>query len=166
MRYTYIGVFVKTDIESQYRLALSVIIGEVRMPKRVMVLVLLAALCGLTGCSLLNRDITIIDAKIVTAVDDKLMPVKIADIFPNGTSSLSCWFKWREARINTQIIAKWHYVTDDVHILDHSFNIPKRDGMGSVMLSMPEGKTLPQGDYKVDLFLGKRLLRSLTFKVE
>ncbi len=136
------------------------------MPKRGFVLILFAAFIALSGCSFLNRDITITDAKIVTGVDEKFMPVKIMEVFPSGISNVSCWFQWRNAKINTQIFTKWHYVTDDVHILDYNFNIPKKDGMGSVMLSMPEGKVLPQGSYKVALYSGKRLIKSLTFKVE
>lgn len=136
------------------------------MFRKGIILILFAFILSLPACSLLKRDITITDAKIVAGVDEKLMPVKVTDVFPRGTSKVSCWFRWRDAKINTQILAKWHYVTDDVHILDYNFNIPKKDGMGSVMLSMPEGKTLPQGSYQVELFLGKRLIISLAFKVE
>ena len=138
------------------------------MLKKIIILIaiLLISLAGFYAYSLLNRDIILVEAKIVTGVDDKLMPLNATDMFPQGTSKVSCWFRWRDARINTEILAKWHYVTDDVHILDYNFNIPKKDGMGSVTLTMPKGKTLPQGSYKVDLLLNKRLLRSLTFKVE
>jgi hypothetical protein len=136
------------------------------MLKRVFVIILSAALGAVCGCSLLNRAIAITDAKIVTGVDEKLMPVQVTDIFPSGTTKVSCWFQWRNARINTQVLARWHYATDDVHILDFNFNIPKKDGMGSVMLSMPEGKALPRGSYSVGLYLGKKLIRSLAFKVE
>jgi len=132
----------------------------------ILIAILLIGLAGFYAYSLLNRDIILVEAKIVTGVDDKLMPLNATDMFPQGTSKVSCWFRWRDARINTEILAKWHYVTDDVHILDYNFNIPKKDGMGSVTLTMPKGKTLPQGSYKVDLLLNKRLLRSLTFKVE
>lgn len=136
------------------------------MLKSVFIIILFAVLGAFCGCSLLNRGIAITDAKIVTGVDEKLMPVQVMDVFPSGTTKVSCWFQWRDARINTQVLARWHYVTDDVHILDFNFNIPKKDGMGSVMLSMPEGKALPQGSYRVGLYLGKRLIRSLAFKVE
>ncbi|MCX5668303.1 MAG: hypothetical protein NTY34_08400 [Candidatus Omnitrophica bacterium] len=136
------------------------------MLKKAIVLILSAAIFALPGCSFLNSDITVTDAGIAAGIDDNLMPVKVTDLFPKGTSKVSCWFRWRNAKINTQVLAKWHYVTDDVHIVDYSFNIPKKDGSGGVTLSMPEGKTLPQGSYKVDLFLGKKLLKPLSFKVE
>jgi len=136
------------------------------MLKKAIVVILFAAIFTLPGCSLLNRDITLTNAKIVTGVDENLMPVKAMNIFPKGTTKVSCWFQWRNAKLNTQVVAKWHYVTDDVHILDYNFNIPKKDGNGSVILSMPEGKVLPGGSYKVGLYLGKSLLKSLDFSVE
>jgi hypothetical protein len=62
---------------------------------------------------------------------------------------------------------KWYYVTDDVPIYDYNLNIPKRDGIANVVLSMPEGKNLPSGLYKVDIFSGKkRLFKTLTFEIE
>lgn len=119
------------------------------------------------SCSLIKRpEITIVDAKIVTGLDANLMPVKITDVFPNNTSKVGCWIEWKDAQVNSQITVKWHYLTDDIHVLDHVLNIPKKDGTGGVILNMPEGKTLPSGMYKVELFLGERLLKSLTFKVE
>ena len=136
------------------------------MLKKAIILVLSAAIFALPGCSFLNRDVTITDAKIATSVDENLMPVNVTDVFPKGATKISCWFQWRDAKINTQVMAKWHYVTDDVHILDYNFNIPKKSGNGSVILSMPEGKTLPSGSYKVGLYLGKALLKSLNFRVE
>lgn len=136
------------------------------MLKQALIFIILLSVFVLPGCGLLGRDITITDAKIVTGVGENLMPLKIVDVFAKGTSNVSCWFQWRNAKINTQLLAKWHYVTDDVHILDYNFNIPKKDGMGSVVLSMPEGKTLPSGSYKVGLYLGKTLLKSLNFTIE
>jgi len=136
------------------------------MLNKVLIPMLLVFALMLPGCSFFNRDITISDAKIVTGVDENLMPVQVTDTFPRGTSKVSCWFQWRNAKMNKQLLAKWHYVTDDVHILDYNFNIPKKDGSGSVALAMPEGKTLPVGSYKVGLYLDKRLLKSLNFKVE
>lgn len=121
---------------------------------------------ALASCALKGQDIIITDAKMVTAVDEYLMPVKITDIFPKDTTKVSCWVKWQDSKINAQLLAKWHYITDDIHILDYLFTIPKKEGMGSVTLSMPEGKKLPSGTYKVDLISDRRILKTLTFKVE
>ena len=119
-----------------------------------------------TGCAPKNKGIVIIDAKIVSAVDEQMMPVKITDSFSKGTSKVSCWFQWRDAKVNTEIMAKWHYVTDNVHVFDHPFTISKKEGLGNVILRMPQGKTLPSGLYRIDLYLGDRLLKSLNFRVD
>ena len=132
-----------------------------------LVVLFCAAMFILSACAFSpGGDINITDAKTATAVDEKLMPVHITSIFPKETTKVVCWFQWKDADINTQILAKWHYVTDDIHILDYLFSIPKKTGSGSVALSVPEGKTLPAGQYKIGLVVGKRALRSLTFTIE
>lgn len=110
--------------------------------------------------------IRLVDAKIATAIDENLLPLKATDVLPKDTSKVHCWIKWRDAKINTQLVVSWHYVTDDVRILDYPFTIPKKEGMGSIMLSMPNGKNLPSGQYRVNLLLGKRALKSLSFRIE
>ena len=134
--------------------------------KIILGLILFFTFSALSACSFRTQDIVITDAKIVNAVDENLMPIKITDIFPKDTTKVSCWIKWQDSKINAQLMAKWHYVTDDTHILDYLFTIPKKEGMGSVTLSMPEGKKLPPGMYKVDLVSDTRTLKSLTFKIE
>jgi hypothetical protein len=58
-------------------------------------------------------------------------------------------------------------VTDDVPIYDYNLNIPKREGIVNVVLSMPEGKNLPSGLYKVYIFSGKkRPTKTLSFEIE
>ena len=115
---------------------------------------------------LIDRNAIITDARIAAAIDEKLMPIKVTDTFPPGTSKVYCWIKWQDAKINTQIVAKWHYITDDIPINEYVFVIPKRNGTGSVSLSMPAGKMLPSGLYKVSLLSGRRVLKSLTFTIE
>ena len=120
-----------------------------------------------SSCSLLHiGDIDIVDAKTVTAVDEKLMPVRIVDTFPKDTSKVVCWFQWKNAKVNIQIMAKWHYITDDIHILDYPFYIPKKAGTGSVALSAPEGKNLPAGEYRVQLVAGGYVFKTANFKIE
>jgi hypothetical protein len=98
-------------------------------------------------------------------INEKYMPVDVTSIFPEGTIKVYCWFSWRDAENNTEILAKWHYITDDIPIAEHSFAIPRKEGAGSVSLSMPGGKVLPAGLYRVELKYGANLLRFLTFKV-
>ncbi|MFH0764366.1 MAG: hypothetical protein V1927_05130 [Candidatus Omnitrophota bacterium] len=120
----------------------------------------------LSSCSVQqNAKIRILDAKTSVSVDDKYMPVQVANVFPAGTSKVFLWFSWADARKDIKIMAKWRYVTDDMPVLDYAFAIPRKTGTGSVSLSMPEGKTLPAGLYRVTLELDNQSLRSLTFKV-
>ncbi|MCX5698062.1 MAG: hypothetical protein NTU54_08890 [Candidatus Omnitrophica bacterium] len=114
-----------------------------------------------------HTDIIIRDAKIVTGVDKQLMPLKVTNFFPKNTSKVSAWISWRNAKINTQLLVKWYYVTDDVPIYDYNLNIPKKDGVANVVLSMPEGKVLPSGLYKVTILSGKKqLTKPLTFEIQ
>ncbi len=111
-------------------------------------------------------EIRIIDAKTASDVSPKFMPVKPADTFREGTSKVFCWFKWKDAKVGTKLTARWHYVTDGVHILDNTFAIPRKEGSGGISLSMPASKTLPSGSYRVDLAVGDHTLKSVEFKVE
>lgn len=114
-----------------------------------------------------QRDIIIQEAKIVTGVDKDMVPLKVTNFFPKNTSKVSAWISWKNAKINTQILVKWYYLTDDLPIYDYSLNIPKRKGIANVVLSMPEGKILPSGLYKVTIALGKKqLTKPLTFEIQ
>ena len=130
---------------------------------KVITCALLLATFGLAGC--MNSSIKITDAKISAGIDEKLMPTEVKDVFPSGTKTVFCWFQWKGAQVDKKITASWHFITDDIHILNYDFAIPRKEGWGSVSLSMPEGKALPVGLYKVDLS-NTHKLKSLTFKVE
>ncbi|MDO8675226.1 MAG: hypothetical protein Q7K71_03810 [Candidatus Omnitrophota bacterium] len=121
---------------------------------------------ALLGCSKMDSKVHITDIKIATAVDENIVPVKVTNIFPKGTTGVFCWFKWQDSEINTPIVAKWDYETDNIHVLDYTFSIPRRNGRGSVSLSMPEGKPMPSGSYRITLALGKQDLKSLTFEIQ
>lgn len=120
----------------------------------------------LSGCWLGQNKIQITAVKTTAAIAENLMPVKVTDVFPKGTTKIFCWFQWNNAQLNTKIIARWYYATDNIHLLDDTFSIPRKEGSGSILLSMPEGKTLPSGLYRVDLILEKRRLKSSSFKIE
>jgi hypothetical protein len=109
--------------------------------------------------------IIITNVKMASGIDEKLMPVQATDVFPAGITQAFCWFEWKNARVGTKIIARWHFVTDNIHILNYEFTIPKKAGSGGISLTMPEGKKLPEGIYKIDLSIGEDVLKSLTFKV-
>jgi len=125
---------------------------------------LLLTICILTACSHKNP-ICITRSSTAIGVDDKLMPINETASFPAGTRKVFCWFQWQAAAINTTITAKWFFVSDNIHILDYSFEIPRQEGSGSVSLVMPDDKILPSGQYKIDLTLGNQILRSTKFTI-
>ena len=108
----------------------------------------------------------IVNSSMASGVTDKFTPVNVTDVFPEKTRTVFCWFEWKNAKVGMEIVAKWEYLTDEIHILDYAFKIPRKKGSGSVSLTMPEGKTLPSGDYEVSLNQSNRLCKRLQFKVE
>lgn len=137
-----------------------------RRTTAIVLLIFLASTLAVSGCNTGGGTIHLVDAKLATSVDENLMPVMVTDNFPKGTAKVSCWIKWKDTKINTELVTSWHYITDDIHVLDYPFIIPKKEGTGSIVLAMPDGKNLPSGEYKVDLLLGKRVLKSLKFRIE
>jgi len=131
-----------------------------------MVAALLIA-CLIAGyCKREAYKFVLIDAKITTGLDDKFMPVEVTDNFLANTSKVCCWFQWKDAPKDTKIISHWYYVTDDIPVLDYTFIIPRKNGIGSVSLEMPQGKTLPIGTYRVDLLLQNKKLKSVAFRIK
>ncbi|MCX5696948.1 MAG: hypothetical protein NTU54_03080 [Candidatus Omnitrophica bacterium] len=134
--------------------------------KKNICLVLLMAFI-LSACSLQQTTaINITDIKTAKGIDEKLMPLGVTGVFPDGTQKVFCWFQWKNTEVNTTVMARWYFVTDNIHILDYNFTIPRKEGSGSVSLTMPEGKKLPVGQYRIDLNFGKQTLKSTIFKVQ
>lgn len=113
-----------------------------------------------------NTSIQIMGMKTAQNIDEKYRPINPTATFTADTSKVYCWFKWKDAEVNSQISAQWTYLTENIPILDYKIAIPRREGAGGVALSMPEGKKLPAGEYEVTLKNDKgAALRSLKFKV-
>ena len=129
--------------------------------------IFLAVSLAISGCQdFSSGKLRITEIKMAPAISENIMPLKPADSFPGGTSRVFCCFKWENAEVDSQIIAKWRYISENINILDYPFTIPRRDGAGSILLSMPEGKTLPSGSYRIDLVVNNRILKSREFKIE
>jgi len=157
--------------EEQIKAALEIQKKETRRlsrKKTVLTFIAIAAVPALFTYHLSSHEgIIIREAKIVTGVDSDIRPLKVTNLFSKNTSKVCAWISWRDAKINTQLLVKWYYLTDDTPIYDYSLNIPKREGVANVVLSMPEGKTLPSGSYKVTISLGKKqLAKPLVFEIE
>ena len=127
---------------------------------------LVTALC-LVGASAFAEDhpIQIVDMKTALNVDDAFQPVDPTNKFAANTSKVFCWFQWKNGQVNSPINAHWTYLTEKIDVLDYKVTIPRHEGAGGVALAMPEGKTLPPGEYEVRLENGKASLKSIKFKV-
>lgn len=142
------------------------------MHNKIITIILIAIILALSLFWILSlsqqRNIIIQEAKMVTGVDKDMTPLKVTDSFPKNTPKVSTWISWKNAKINSQLLVRWYYVTDDVPIYDYNLNIPKKDGVANVIISMPEGKNLPSGLYKVSIFATgkKRPIKILSFKIE
>ncbi len=142
---------------------------KIRFKRNMSVLISILILLGIFFINSLNKDkgIVIQKAKIVTGVAKDMKPLKVTNFFPKNTSKVSAWISWRDAKINTQVLVKWYYITDDIPIYNYSLNIPKKEGIANVVLSMPEEKVLPSGLYKVTISSGKKqLTKPLTFEIQ
>lgn len=135
--------------------------------KNIVLVLLIMLTFVLSSCSFQQTaPVNITDTKTALGINDKLMPVGITNVFPDGTQKVFCWFQWKDTAVNTIVMARWYFVTDNIHILDYNFTIPRKQGSGSVSLTMPEGKKLPAGQYRIDLNFEKQTLKSTTFKIQ
>lgn len=140
---------------------------DIKKTVSITLIVLFAVPFVLGGCDTFSGTrIRITNIEMARSVDENIMPVEPTNSFNKGTSKVYCWFKWTDAEINSQVMAKWHYVTENINILSYPVIIPRRSGAGSVALTMPKGKVLPSGSYRIDLFLEGRKLKSCKFRVE
>ena len=128
---------------------------------------LLTASIAISGCDIFSSGkLRVTDIKMAPSISENLMPLRPSDSFPQGTSRVYCWFRWENAETGSQITAKWHYTSENIDILNYSLAIPRHEGSGSVLLSMPEGKSLPSGSYRIDLVMNNRIVRSREFKID
>ena len=113
-----------------------------------------------------NGLIQIVDMKTAQNIDEKYQPVNPTSSFSAETSKVFLWFKWKDGTVNSQINTQWTYLTENIPVLDYKVVIPRHEGSGGVALSMPEGKTLPPGEYEVRVETDKKnALKSVKFRV-
>ncbi len=108
----------------------------------------------------------IIEAKTCRNVDAERNPLEPMARFPEGTDQVYCWFSWKEAKPGLEVVATWYYASEDLKILSTPVKLTRIADQGVFSLRMPPGKTLPAGDYRVELTAGRRPLSTVTFTVE
>lgn len=107
----------------------------------------------------------IFDAKMTLKSDENRNPTQPLRQFPAGTEKVSCSFRWENAEPRLKVKAHWYYVTEDIHILDASFKLTRRSERGVTSLTMPKGKPLPAGNYRLDFEVHHKVICSVAFSV-
>lgn len=125
----------------------------------------LLLIVGCTGRTAVPEGFEISDAKMCAEVNADRKPVRVTSEFPPGTRDVYCWFAWKNARPGLRITSRWYYEAASIHILTLPVSLTRVSDDGVLSLRMPEGKTLPPGSYRLDLSIGKKVLRSVPFTV-
>lgn len=112
-----------------------------------------------------DSGIRILDMKTAQGISEKYEPIKPSNTFPKGTSKVFCWFAWKDNEKKSPVTAKWTYLTDDIPVLSYSVPISRVSGSAGTSFAMPAGKTLPPGEYEVELQVDQKTLRSTRFTV-
>ncbi len=107
----------------------------------------------------------LVDVKMAMGADENRNPVDVTNEFPAGTEKIYAAFTWENAESNLQVVARWYYTSEDIHILDSSFTLTRRSEKGVTTLTMPKGKPLPPGDYRLDFEIKGKKANSVEFKV-
>lgn len=108
---------------------------------------------------------TITDAVMCQGLDGEQRPVGIVSAFPEGTEHVQGCFSWTGATSHRQVIGRWHYTTQGIHILDVPVTVAEAVGTGIVSLQMPQGKALPAGSYRLDLMVQGKVAQTASFIV-
>lgn len=108
----------------------------------------------------------IVEAKMCRQVDAERNPLDIVSKFPEGTNQVYCWFVWKDAKPGLEVVVTWYYASEDLKILATPLKLTRIADQGVSSLRLPPGKTLPPGDYRVELSAKGRPLTTVTFTVE
>lgn len=122
---------------------------------------LLAACEG--GFSRPSLEIT--EAAMSLGIDADGNPVEVTSEFPLGTETVYCSFSWKGGKPGLTVLARWHYTSGDIRILDTTFNLTRVSDRGVLSLKMPPGKPLPAGEYRLDIESKGKVLKSVSFTV-
>jgi len=114
---------------------------------------------------------TLSDVTMCTSLDlSTNKPLDKTDIFPNDVSIIFCSFKVSNADFNTNIKARWTYISGEVDslkgkvIYEPSTKVEGRQYI-SFSIGMPPGKQLPIGQYSVTLSVEGKEQANVPFSV-
>ena len=132
-------------------------------PSLIILLLVLAQSFQLQAAS--TDPFEISEVKFCRNVDKNRNPGDVTSKFPQGTQTIYAWFSWKNAPRSQKITAGWHYVSEDIHILDTPITLTRRTDQGVLSLKMPKDKSLPEGSYRLDIAADGKVLKSASFTV-
>ncbi len=124
---------------------------------------LLSSFLSIPNAQADNFQIT--DAKTCQAIDKDRTPLKVTETFPSGTSTVRAWFAWTGGKPGLQITARWYFDMENTLILNYPFTLTRASDKGFVALTMPPGRTFPEGSYHLDFEADGKVVRSIAFRV-
>lgn len=86
--------------------------------------------------------------------------------FKSDTARIYCSFSWAGAGAGDTLNARWHYLDENIHILNFPIPLEQASGSGATSLSMPAGKKFPSGYYRVELSCKSKPVGSAVFLIE
>ncbi len=145
------------------------------MKTKFLIGLLIIAIVLTSGCEIKKKTVfkvsftsaTITDAKPCEAVDKDNNPIGITYNFTPESPEINICFTWEHAPKGTNLKAVWIYETKNQVITESSIIINDIGGQGHFKLTKPTTKAgWPLGDYRADLYLGDKLAKSVSFKVQ
>lgn len=137
---------------------------ECRVATGALTVLVVMAGCRGPGDPVASFEVT--EAKMATDVNADRQPLNTTSEFPPGTDQVHCWFAWKNARPGLPLTARWHYQTDRINILNLRVALNRASDTGAFTLRMPPGKTLPPGEYRIELEVKGKLVKSVPFTVQ
>lgn len=131
--------------------------------RKLVLIELLLCLVLISGCSFVATSLKITDIKMAKSVDDKNQPVDITTTFPSNAEAIYCWFSYKWSPPNEVLKGSWYY--ENKFLTDSVVELKKSADVGHFKIRRTTEKPLPIGEYRVDLSIGKKVLKSILFNV-
>ena len=111
--------------------------------------------------------VTISQAQVARGVKDG-QPVDTGTVFAPNASPLYVWFRVAGNAGPVKLRGEWHYLGGggDQVIAKAEGELKPGTTTANFRRTLPEGKTWPLGDYRMDVFAGDALAASVRFRIE
>lgn len=94
--------------------------------------------------------------------------VGITRDFPGGIPKVVVWFRFQDIPPGSELHSVWYFLRDgkEQKIVEAKAIAGSASDQGNFSLEMPPGKSLPAGEYRVDLLTGNELLGNALFRIQ